>query len=540
VSPFAEEADQRVVWSERKSDDETTRHPARTIAVTLGVVLAGLGLVVGRPDLVILVAPLLLGVLWSAPVVGRPVLLSRLISSRARSSRSRKVGSTDSSGLVLAAAITAEPRVVTIVSEGVGLVRLRIDADGHRPVEAVLDARPLRVNDALPQGENKQGDPVDGTVAGDGKTALDRQAMIVSAPAVESARVSAAWRRRQLGRDVPVTGIGVAAEAGDPSSNHAAVTELSYRLTTERTGPQPRVRLDADGFSDGFEWQTPSVTRLSEVSVVLPAAVPLGRVPESRRLRGATGPVDSPRPGDGLEFRDVREMRPGDSWRRIDWRASARTAGDEVWVRGTHATGETVAVLIVDSRDDVGPSLRSWRGLIPARVDEPSSLDLARTAAASLAHSLIEAGARVGLTDLATSRRMLAPASGVRQERRITHMLALSAPVGSPARRVRAPQMPTDAIVYLFTTLLDDESLRLTLGLRRTGHRVIVVDTLPEIRPTSEIGMEIAWRIIALERQARIEGLEAQRVPVIAWAGQARDRAGERLAGLRAEERRRR
>ena len=307
---------------------------------------------------------------------------------------------------------------------------------------------------------------------------------------------------------------------------------IPVTLQFARTGPAPVVRADWDEYAPAFgAYSAPRVAQ-SEPRVVLPGYLPLNRVPESRRVRGLTGPATSHRPGDGFELRDIHPRVPGDSTRRIDWRATARQSDDSIWVKGTYATGEAVAVLVVDSRDEVGPDLHTWRGSLPLRVDEPTSLDLARHAAASVARRLIEAGDRVGLADLATGRRLLTPATGRRHLNRLTYALALTAPVGSPRTRVRPPQVPADAIVYLFTTLLDDESLRLVHALTSAGHRVIVIDTLPGVRPAAEIGMEMAWRITAAERARRMRQLAARHVHVIGWAGAERLAAPRRFEAI--------
>lgn len=310
-------------------------------------------------------------------------------------------------------------------------------------------------------------------------------------------------------------------------------SSMPVGLHCVRTGPQPPLRVDWDAHGDFLSWFTPASVCLSGLRVVLPQPVALGPVPESRRLRGLTGPSTSTRAGYGFELRDVHLMRPSDSWRRIDWRVTARQPTDTLWVRGTYATGEAVAVLVMDSRDEVGPDLMTWGGSVPLRVDEPTSLDLARHAAASIARRLIESGDRVGLADLATSRRLLTPATGRRHLNRLIYALALSAPIGSPRIRVRPPQVPADAIVYLFSTLLDDESLRLVHTLKSSGHDVLVIDTLPEVRPPAAENMELAWRITSAERRARIRQLNDDHVPVISWAGNSREQASGRLAAIR-------
>jgi len=319
--------------------------------------------------------------------------------------------------------------------------------------------------------------------------------------------------------------------------------ELPLTLSTVRTGPQRTFHVDARGYGAGGATAEDAVSVTAPERLVLPTAMALRLVPVPRRLRGLTGPHTSRRLGDGDELRDVHPFAPGDRLRRIDWRTTARRSSDleTLYVRRTYATAEATAVLVVDSRDDVGPDLRTWRGTGPQRVDEPTSLDLARHAAASVAGALVAAGDRVGVDDLGRRRRPLLPAAGRRHLRRVLHALALSSPVGAPARRLRAPQVPADAVVYLFSTVLDDEPLALVRAWRAVGHPVVLVDTLPDVRGAREEHMRLAWRVTRAERDHRLRRMAAEGVPVVRWAGDARQEAALRLEALvRADERHRR
>ncbi|WP_423464592.1 DUF58 domain-containing protein [Promicromonospora sp. MS192] len=309
---------------------------------------------------------------------------------------------------------------------------------------------------------------------------------------------------------------------------------VPLRLSSVRTGPQDTFTVDVRG-SRQHTWEEEPTTVGGARRLVVPGSAPLGRLPLPNRLRGLTGPHSSRRLGDGSELRDIHPFTPGDRLRRIDWRTTARRSPDldTLYVRRTYATAEATAVLVVDSRDDVGPDLRTWRGYGILRVDEPTSLDLARHAAASVAQALVDAGDRVGLEDLARRRRPLPPAAGQRHLRRVVHGLALAHPTGRAAgHRVRPPQVPADAVVYLFTTLLDDAPLQLVRTWRATGHPVVVVDTLPDVHPVTENHLRIAWRITRLERTDRVATLEGEGVPVVRWAGSERDRAAARFEAL--------
>ena len=307
---------------------------------------------------------------------------------------------------------------------------------------------------------------------------------------------------------------------------------IGIELASVRTGPQQTAIVDVRRHAG--VWEYGPLTIGGSPRLVLPASMRLGGVPVPQNLRGLTGPRRSRRFGDGGELRDIHPFVPGDRLRRIDWRATARRSPnlDTLYVRRTFADGEAAVMLVVDSRDDIGADPRTWRRFGEQRVDEPTSLDLARHAAASIARALVEHGDRVGLVDLALDARPLPPASGRRHLRRILHGLALSHPVGEPGARVRPPQVSADALIYLFTTALDDASAQLVRTWRGLGHPVVVIDTLPDVRPISDPRLAIAWRVVRMERRLRLDRLAAEGVPVVRWAGSARVDAAAALDAL--------
>ena len=294
---------------------------------------------------------------------------------------------------------------------------------------------------------------------------------------------------------------------------------LEISLDSKRTGPHSTFVAQGRGYGSFGFWVEEPWSADAPEAIGLPNAYPLGQMPAPTRLRGLTGARSSRRIGDGGELRDIAQMRPGDSLRRVDWRATGRRspALEQLYVRRTFANAEGIAELVIDSRDDVGPDLDTWRGSGPLRFDDFTSLDLARHAAASVAAALISAGDRVGLEDLAYQRRPVAAATGQRQLRRIQQALALSAPHGKPVKVVRPPRLPADAVIYLFSTLLDDTPLTFTAGWLEQGNPVVVIDTLPKIRQSRAANLALSWRIITLERQQRIATLRAEAVPVIPW-----------------------
>ncbi|MHA7132982.1 DUF58 domain-containing protein [Oerskovia turbata] len=346
--------------------------------------------------------------------------------------------------------------------------------------------------------------------------------------------------RSRVRLDVPDDATPVRLRVTSPGNEDADVTVLVDRTRTldltmrsARTGPHRMFRVDliASGPEGGFE-SVPDAAQ-APGTLVLPTAQPLGLLPLPRQLAGLTGPHTTRRLGDGTELRDVHPFAPGDRLRRIDWRATARRSPglETLYVRRTHATAEAAVMLVLDSRDEVGSDVTTWRGRGPLPMDRATSLDIARHAAASVAQSALDGGDRVGFEDLGWIRRPLPPAAGRRQLQRIVHALALAHPEGEPRRRMRPPQIPAAALVYMFSTFLDDESASIAQTWRATGHPVVAVDILPTVEvPDGEPGVLLAWRITRLEREQRLETLRREGVVVVRWAASAADRGGARAA----------
>lgn len=301
--------------------------------------------------------------------------------------------------------------------------------------------------------------------------------------------------------------------------------EVGLSLRTSRTGVHRMFRVDAMTESFGGVLVAPP-TRTGPVELAVhPATRPLRELPLPFRLAGLTGGHTSRRVGDGYEFHDVHEFAPGDRIRRVDWRVSARRSLDvrtgrlgTLYARRTFATADATVMVVVDSRDDVGEDVSAWAGGADIRMDEITSLDLARQAAATIARAYLDAGDRVGLDDLGRRRRPVPPAGGRHQWERIAQRLVRVAPEGWPDKRRRAPQLPSGALVVLCSTFLDDEASRMARQWRALGHRVVAVDTLPPVRTAFLNGFQdTALRLVLLERRQRLRALGRAGVELVSW-----------------------
>jgi len=400
------------------------------------------------------------------------------------------------------------PRLqLTVAGAAVGVALLVIGALTGRPDVAVLGAAPVvaavwdwrrrpsgRIDSALePVGRSNE----PGTLLGE---------VVVTAPPGTAAALVVVTRHREVVREALVHVDGTRA--------------LPLVVRTARTGIVKLADVAVQGIGPGAASVSEAAAPATATVTVLPDVRPLDVVPLPPRLRGLTGTHDSRRPGEGGSLRDVHPFVPGDRLRRIDWRVTARRSPqlEELYVRREHALAEAVVMLVVDSRDEVGPDPLTWRGsLVPAAADA-TSLDLARRAAASIAQAYLGTGDRVGLDDLAAMRRPLPPGGGRRQLDRIRQALAMTAPVGEAGSRVRAPQIPSGALVVVFSTFLDDEVARAATQWRGAGHRVLAVDVLPRLRAAHlKDRRQLALRMVWMSREDRLAALADADVEVVTW-----------------------
>ena len=301
---------------------------------------------------------------------------------------------------------------------------------------------------------------------------------------------------------------------------------IPLSLETSRTGVHDMFRVDWMAESFGAVLLSAPAKAGPMPVAVHPHPRPLKDMPLPFRLPGLTGTHTSRRVGEGYETHDVHEFAPGDRLRRIDWRVSARRAIDTstgrlgtLYARRTFATADATVMIVVDSRDDVGEDVSAWAGGIDVRMDETTSLDIAREAAAAIARAYLDLGDRVGLDDLGRRRRPVSPAAGRHQWERIQQRLVRVAPEGWPDNRHRPPQLPSGALVVLCSTFLDDEAARIARQWRAYGHRVIAVDTLPQVSTAFLNGFqETALRLLLLARRQRLRALKRAGVELIGWS----------------------
>ncbi len=215
--------------------------------------------------------------------------------------------------------------------------------------------------------------------------------------------------------------------------------------------------LAVDTESLPLERFPPEVTRLGDVrlqrTIVLPG---------DNRSRAI---------GESGEFFGLRAAVPGDSPRRINWRAWARTGRRYVNEFNLERTGDVL--LFVDARPtSLGPEV------------DHRLLGISRAAAIGIASAFLHEKARVGLAVFGEFVQILPLASGRAQRYRIREtLLGLdTSPVSGPVERGAVAlrrRFPAGLTTIVFSPLADDSSRTLLVHLRRRGYPPIVLSPSP-------------------------------------------------------------
>lgn len=257
------------------------------------------------------------------------------------------------------------------------------------------------------------------------------------------------------------------------------------------------------------------------VRAVQPAAHRLSRTPVAPRLTGLHGAHEGTRPGHGGDFRDIHPFAPGDELRRVDWKATARAARrpGELLIRRTNALSDASVVIVMDTAEDLGAVVATW-GTVDLLRSGVTSLDLARSAARAIAEATVAQGDRVAFHTLAHGGRSVRSGGGRRHLARIVAEIAASGRAGDDARFRRTPPVPHGSIIYVLSTFFDGAAAEIATRWRAAGHRVVAVDTLPDLdraRLTAE--RSLALEVVLAERTDMLHQLRETGVETLRWSG---------------------
>jgi uncharacterized protein (DUF58 family) len=290
------------------------------------------------------------------------------------------------------------------------------------------------------------------------------------------------------------------------------VRTVRYRLECPRWGLYPVGAVELVGMHRLCLIRSTGTRDQTRPLRVYPRIERLRRLLEPLVTRLASGSRPAAARGEGIEFAEIREFRPGERVRRINWRASARRGQLLVSDRLPERSSEVV--LFLDS-------------LTEAASDQESTLDDAVRAVAALAGEYLRGRDRVGLLNFGGELEWVLPSTGGRQLYRIVDAVLSS----ESARlfRWRDPRLiprrvlPPQSLVVALTPLLDWRVYRALLDLRARGFdlALIEVDPLPFAEHGRAVYGDETWRVWLLERELIRNRFERAGVRVGRWTAGA-------------------
>lgn len=230
-----------------------------------------------------------------------------------------------------------------------------------------------------------------------------------------------------------------------------------------------------------------------------------------RRTRHWPGEIVARKPGQGLEFYSLREYRPGDPLKRINWRASARF--DDLLSNQfmSELGGDTIIAL--DAR------------IVSGTANSPNSLvTYSVRATATVAYRLLRDRNRVGMIVIGDRLDKVSPAFGRRQFNRILTALTETRAgntweIGNLAGYLSLFFSRMTQIIVI-TPLLDEKAFRAVADISAKGYEVLVISPsliALEARNAPDTRIyKIAKGLVELERQNKISLLRKHAI-VVDW-----------------------
>lgn len=248
-------------------------------------------------------------------------------------------------------------------------------------------------------------------------------------------------------------------------------------------------------------------------AVVRPVPLALPRLrfrPRSTLHSSGTVPVQLP--GSSTDFLAVREYRPGDPLRRINWRLAARHPGR--LFTNEHERSEAADFgLILDTRIPTCPF-----------GSDAELFEQAVGAAASLAECILRDGNRLALLVFGDSMVAAFPGYGKRQLSLILRSLATAAvSTRIPLDYITSfpPQLLGSRSILVIVSTLFSGDLPTYANLRALGHEIILVSPdevdLSSRSPLAGRADRLSIRAARIERRAELLKMSKLGVHVIDW-----------------------
>ncbi len=296
-------------------------------------------------------------------------------------------------------------------------------------------------------------------------------------------------------------------------------TDIQYTLRSKtfglpKLGPINLRSLDAHGF---FE----SVSVIQTYSTVVVLAHTSEKLEHlkirPRRTKSWPGEIVARRIGMGMDYFSIRQFLPGDSFKSVNWRASARSVNENQFLVNQYmAELGADTMVIVDGRAiaDVG-------------TKPESAVSYSIHATIAITDRLLKDRNRVGLITLGEVGERIPPGYGKRQHgRMVLSMLRIKA--GETWTIENLPRYlqffyPNLALVFFVSSLTDESSFGAAADIARMGYDLIVVSPNPlDFGLRNDKGKKsriwkVAKDLAEINRRMSIEQLRKIDVKVVDW-----------------------
>ena len=232
----------------------------------------------------------------------------------------------------------------------------------------------------------------------------------------------------------------------------------------------------------------------------LPKAEALRTLARAREVRATAGDRLARRPGDGIEFAEVRPYSAGTPG-RLNWRVTARRG--EPYVNLRHPERSTDVILLVDT----------FSAAVLARQVR---------AASGLAAAYLARHDRVGLVAFGGALHWVEPAMGRAQLERLVAALTATqwhhSYAWKSAETIPSRALPSTGLVIAISPLEDPRIMNALASIRAKGVDLGVIETIGR-RPskTRSPAGSLAARLIELERVGMRDNFARRGVPVVGW-----------------------
>ena len=229
-------------------------------------------------------------------------------------------------------------------------------------------------------------------------------------------------------------------------------------------------------------------------------------VPTPYSTRGTkitTGPLPSPRVGEGVEFHAIREYQPGDPLKIINWKATARTG--RIMSNEYESERKVDVIFIVDA---------SYKG---ERV-----FDYLIRSAASLMLNALNNGTSFGLLLAEAVPLWVRVDYGKRHFFKCIDFLSTARPdrnnmIAYQVEHLIRSRFPARAQLLYFSTLLTEESREALKIMASYGYHVIVISPDPySVSEPKTKEEELALKLLRLKRKAHLKKMAGHGI-IIDW-----------------------